>query len=239
MLPAIKSFTRETHESARFQSRNLRLMRVAKRQLLIQSILQPAVQLLAGLGILLLLLVSALQLQDGGLQAADMVSLLLYSALLTRPVSGMAGVYGSIQTARGATQRLLDAFAVQPEPDDIGSAPLPALCGRIRFEDVHFAYPGRPKVLDGVDISIEAGETVALTGTNGSGKSTIVHLLMRFIDPDQGRIAMDGTNIREATIASLRGQIGLVAQNVLLLSGTIRRTFRRQDTDSSGFFRCR
>jgi len=162
-----------------------------------------------------------------------MVSLLLYSALLTRPVSGMAGVYGSIQTARGAAQRLLEVFAVQPEPDDAGASPLPVLRGQVRFEGVHFGYPGRPKVLDGIDLSIEAGETVALTGANGSGKSTIVHLLMRFTDPDRGRILMDGTDIRQASISSLRGQIGLVAQNVLLLNGTIRENiaYGRPDAD--------
>ncbi len=77
-------------------------------------------------------------------------------------------------------------------------------------------------MLDGVDLEIRAGETIALTGENGSGKSTIVHLLMRFADPDEGRVLIDGTDIRAVSIASLRGQIGLVAQHVLLLNGTVR-----------------
>jgi ABC-type multidrug transport system fused ATPase/permease subunit len=87
---------------------------------------------------------------------------------------------------------------------------------------VHFAYPGRGPVLDGVDLAIRAGETVALTGANGAGKSTLIHLLLRFADPDQGRIRVDGTDIRGVRIASLRGQIGLVAQHVLLLNGSVR-----------------
>jgi len=222
MLPAIKSFTREAHESARFQECNFKLMRVAKRQLLIESILGPATHLIAGLGLLLLLWVSTLQVQSGALAPADMVSILLYSMLLTRPVSGLAGVYGSVQTARGAAERLLEAFAAQPEPDDAGATALMAMAGGICLENVHFAYPGRPKVLNNLTLEIQAKETVALTGINGSGKSTVVHLLMRFADPDQGRILLDDVDIREISIASLRSQIGLVAQHVLLLNGTVR-----------------
>ncbi|HSO81703.1 ABC transporter ATP-binding protein [Thiocapsa sp.] len=222
MLPAIKSFTREAHESDRFQRSNAKLMRIAKRQLLIESILSPSIHLLAGTGLLLLLYLGTLQLQSGALQPSDMVSILLYGMLLTRPISGLAGVYGSVQTARGAATRLLEAFGVRPEPDDAGAPPLPPITGAIRLEDVHFGYPGRAKVLDGAELEIRAKETVALTGENGAGKSTIVHLLMRFADPDRGRVLIDGTDIRGVGIASLRSQIGLVAQHVLLLNGTLR-----------------
>jgi ATP-binding cassette subfamily B protein len=222
MLPAIKSFTRENLESDRFQRSNDKLLRIAKRQLLIESVLSPAVNLLAGIGLLLLLYLGTLQVQSGALTASDMVSVLLYGMLLTRPISGLAGVYGSVQTARGAAERLIEAFAVQPEPNDAGEPLLAPVSGQIRLEQVQFAYPGRPPVLGGVDLEIRAGETVAITGENGSGKSTIVHLLMRFADPDAGRVLIDGTDIREVSIASLRGQIGLVAQHVLLLNGTVR-----------------
>jgi ATP-binding cassette, subfamily B, bacterial len=222
MLPAIKSFTREAHESDRFQRSNTKLMRIAKRQLLIESILSPSVHLLAGAGLLLLLYLGTLQVQSGALQPSDMVSILLYGMLLTRPISGLAGVYGSVQTARGAASRLLEAFSMRPEPDDAGAPPLAPVMGAIRLEDVHFGYPGRAKVLDGARVEIHAKETVAITGENGAGKSTIVHLLMRFADPDRGRVLIDGTDIRGVGIASLRSQIGLVAQHVLLLNGTVR-----------------
>jgi ABC-type multidrug transport system fused ATPase/permease subunit len=174
------------------------------------------------LGLLLLLYLSTRQVQSGALQAADMVSILLYGMLLTRPVSGLAGVYGSVQTARGAAERLIETFDVRPEPDDAGAPPLAPAAGQVQLENLHFGYAGRPKVLDGVNLRIQAGQTVALTGENGSGKSTIIHLLMRFADPDQGRVLIDGTDIRNVSIASLRGQIGLVAQHVLLLNGTVR-----------------
>ena len=235
MLPAIKSFTREAHESQRFQRSNSKLLRIAKRQLLIDSVLTPSVHLLAGMGLLLLLYLSSLQVQSGALQASDMVSILLYGMLLTRPVSGLAGVYGSVQTARGAAERLMEAFAVRPEPDDAGAPMLAPVAGQVRWEQVHFRYPGRQPVLAGLDLEIRAGETVALTGANGSGKSTLVHLLMRFADPEAGRVMIDGTDIRGVSIASLRSQIGLVAQHVLLLNGTVRENiaYGRPDADQS------
>ncbi len=222
MLPAIKSYTREAHESGRFQRGNLKLMRIAKRRLLIESILSPSVHLIAGLGLLALLYLAAIQLEGGTLQPSDLVAILLYGILMTRPISGLAGVYGRIQTARGAAARLIDVFGQAPEPDDTGAPALPSVTGAIRFEDVCFGYPGRPRVLDGTDLEIHAGETVAITGANGCGKSTLVHLLMRFADPERGRILIDGTDIRTVSIASLRASIGLVAQHVLLLNGTIR-----------------
>ena len=222
MLPAIKSFTREAHESDRFQRSNIKLLRIAKRQLLIESLLAPSVNLLAGLGLLLLVYLSTLQLRAGALQPSDIVSIVLYGMLLTRPMSGLAGVYGSVQTARGAAARLIEVFSVRPEPDDAGAPALAPVSGHVRLENLHFAYPGRQEILAGLDLDIRAGETIALTGENGSGKSTIIHLLMRFADPDEGRVLIDGTDIGRVSIASLRSQIGLVAQHVLLLNGTVR-----------------
>lgn len=235
MLPAIKSYTREAGESERFQRSNRKLLRIAKRQLLIESILSPAVHLLAGLGLLALLYLSLLQIESGALNAGDMVAILLYGMLMTRPISGLAGVYGSTLAARGAAERLLEAFAVQPEPDDTGAPPLPPItrdhdsangnepgAASIRFIDVHYGYPGHPPVLNGLQLTIRPGETVALTGENGSGKTTLVHLLLRFADPDQGRIEIGGIDIHTVRIASLRGQIGLVAQHVLLLNDSVR-----------------
>jgi ATP-binding cassette, subfamily B, bacterial len=142
MPPAIKSFTRETHESSRFQQSNSKLLRIDKRQLLIESLLTPSVELLAGIGLLLLLHLSMLQVQSGALRASDMMSILLYGILLTRPMSGLAGVYASVQTARGSADRLIEALSVRPEPDDVGTPALATVRGHVRFENLHFTYPG-------------------------------------------------------------------------------------------------
>jgi ATP-binding cassette subfamily B protein len=159
--------------------------------------------------------------ESGQLQPAELVSLLLYALLLNSPLSGLANVYGQVMRTRGAAERLLEFFAQQPEPISRGDAPLLDTKGQISFQEITFAYPGRPAVLKQFSLEIGTGETIALTGPNGAGKSTLVHLLMRFIEPTHGSIQVDGTDISSVDLASLRRQIGLVAQNTLLLNGTV------------------
>ena len=222
LLPAIKACAREPLESERFGQTNRALVDVARQNLLYQSILEPAVRLLAAGGLLLLVYLASERLARGALGPPEIVSLLLYGMLLTRPVSGLASAYGRLQVARGAAQRLQEAFAQQPEPEAEGGVELARIEGRLELRGVCFAYPGRPLALDGLDLAIAPGETVALTGENGAGKSTVVYLLMRFADPDRGQVLVDGVDLREVTVASLRRQIGLVPQNPLLASGTVR-----------------
>jgi ABC-type multidrug transport system fused ATPase/permease subunit len=222
MLPVIKSFTREAIESKRFQEGNLRLLNLTARYLRIQSMLSPMIHFLAAAGILLLLWLSSHQLESGQLTSAELVSLLLYGMLMTRPVSSLADLYGQVQRTRGAAERLNDVFAIVPEPADKGELLLPQVKGEIEFRDIHFNYPGRDKKLCGLNLKIAAGETVAITGANGCGKTTLAHLLQRFIDAQQGQILIDGTDISTVSLSSLRKQIGMVQQQVLLLNGPVR-----------------
>jgi ATP-binding cassette subfamily B protein len=159
--------------------------------------------------------------QSGQLAASDLVSLLLYAVLLMNPLGTLANVYGQVQRTRGSAERILEFLGEQPEPADEGRQSLAADKGHIQFDKISFAYPGRPEVLSDFNLEIAAGETVAITGPNGAGKTTLAHLLMRFADPVKGRVLIDGVDTREATIASVRSQIGLVAQNVLLLNGSV------------------
>ena len=222
LLPAIKVFIREPLEAERFAKKNARLLVISKRQLFIQSILSPAISFLAGVGLLLLLWLASIQLESGRLSPADLVSLLLYAMLLTQPISNLANVYGQIQHTRGAAERILAFFSVQAEPGCEGQLELHAVAGRIRFENVCFSYPERAEILRGLNLDIQAGETVALVGENGAGKSTLIHLLMRLFDLKSGRILIDDTDVCDVSLASLRAQIGLVAQHTLLLNGTVR-----------------
>jgi len=221
LLPAIKAFTREKMESQRFEEKNIEFLGVSRRQVMVQSIMTPAISLLAGTGLLLLLWVGINHVQSGQLQTSELVSLLLYAMLLTQPVSGLAGVYGQVMHTRGAADRLLDFFAVLPEPVAENKPPIAEVRGEVEFRDVTFVYPDRPDVLNNFSLKIEAGETIALTGPNGAGKSTLAHLLMRFIEPSHGSILIDGKDISEVSLESLRKQIGLVAQHTLLLNGTV------------------
>jgi ABC-type multidrug transport system fused ATPase/permease subunit len=221
LIPAIKAFIREPLEAERFESHNREYLGLSRRYLLIQSLMSPAISLLAGAGLLLLLWVGFAHMESGRLDASGLVSLLLYAMLLTGPLSSLAGVYGQVMHTRGAAERLLEFFSVQAEPFDEGKPAMGRPGGAIEFRNVSYRYPGREPVLEGFDLSIAAGETVALTGPNGAGKTTLAHLLMRFMEPTQGSITIDGADIGGYSLQSLRNQIGLVAQHTLLLNGTV------------------
>ncbi|MCX2975341.1 ABC transporter ATP-binding protein [Halieaceae bacterium IMCC8485] len=221
LLAAIKSFSRERLERDAFRQENKQLERTWQRQLKLQTLLSPAVDLLAGAGVLAMLWLGSRHIEQGQLEPAELVSLLLYASLLIAPLRNLADVYGRLQKARGAAERLLELFSEQPEPLDNGGRLLPPVKGSIVFADVEYAYPGREPVFKNLNLTIDAGETVAITGENGAGKSTIAHLLMRFISASAGRILIDGHDISTAELGSVRAQIGLVAQHVLLLNGTI------------------
>jgi ABC-type multidrug transport system fused ATPase/permease subunit len=221
LFPALKAFSRESFEAKRFDARNTHFLSLSRKRILIQSVLSPAVSLLAGMGLILLLMIGFNRMETGQLETSQLVSLLLYAVMLTQPLSGLANVYGQVMWTRGAADRLLDFFAIQPEPFSDSKPGLTGVRGDIEFQDVDFAYPGRAPVLRKFNLKIAAGETIALTGPNGAGKTTLAHLLMRFIEPEAGRILIDGTDISQVNLRSLRDQIGLVAQNTLLLNGTV------------------
>lgn len=221
LIPAIKAFLREPVETRRFDEMNQQVLHLTRRQILIHSALTPAIGFLAGTGLLLLLWVGANHVQAGVLETSELVSLLLYAMLLTQPISRMADVYGKVMRTRGAAERLLNFFGEQAEPQSPGKSSIGKLDGAVEFRDVTFAYPGRKAILERFNLSISAGETVALVGPNGTGKTTLAHLLMRFMNPASGQIFLDGKNIEDFEIASVRQQIGLVAQHTLLLNGTV------------------
>lgn len=219
MLPAIKAFVREPLASGRYRQRIHRLWALNNRERRIQAGLGPLVQFLAAAALVLTLWWLGSTGQDR--TPAEMVSFLLYAALLTRPLSALADVYGQTRQTLGALQRLQGALDEPIEAAGPTLPDLPAVKGDIRFEGVAFAYPGRPPVFDGLDLHIRAGETVAITGPNGAGKSTLTQLLMRLVVPGAGRILVDGHDTTTVNLASLRRQIGVVPQQVLLVNGSV------------------
>ncbi|MEP5570015.1 MAG: ABC transporter ATP-binding protein [Halioglobus sp.] len=221
MKPAIKSFAREAIEDSQFETHNKRLLSLSRQQLLVQSLISPTIGLLAGMGLLLLFWLGSARVESGFLTPAELVSLLLYAMLMSQPLRSLSNVYGEIQRARGAAERILEFFAVQAEPSDADCDDMPASVGEIRFEGVSFRYNESRPVLEKFNLEIAAGETIAVTGPNGAGKSTLSYLLQRMADPDEGRILIDGRDLKSTTLASLRRQFGVVAQHTLLVNGTI------------------
>jgi ABC-type multidrug transport system fused ATPase/permease subunit len=218
-LPVIKAFTREDAESRRFAKQGERVRRNEVRELRILSALVPAARWVGALLALALLWVGGHWVTTGQLDPSSLLGLLLYGLLLTQPASQLAGFYGQTQLARGSALRLhaiLDEVAEHSVGDKLDEA-FSQLC----FEQVAFAYPGRPPIFRGLNWTLRRGEIVGIVGRNGVGKSTLVSLLMRFVDPTEGRIAMNGIDLRDICLRDLRSKIGIVGQEMLLVNSTI------------------
>ncbi|WOJ94291.1 ABC transporter ATP-binding protein [Congregibacter variabilis] len=223
LIALIKSFNRQHRDGELFASRVRDLLTLRSDQLWWQALLAPALQLLSSLGILLVLWLSAIHLQQGSLELSGFVSLLMYGLLFTRPVSGLANLYGEGLQARGAAQRLQLVFAQapEPEPEAVSRTALARPGGAIDIARVYFAYPGQKALFESLSLHIPPGEIVAITGDNGAGKSTLLHLLMRFVDPISGVITIGGQNTRKVSLSSLRSLIAIVTQRVLLLDASV------------------
>lgn len=219
-LPAIKTFSQEDNQLERFRISNNQLFQSTIDYIRAQGKIGPTVTTLSSVIILLTLLLVSDQIIDGILSTSDVVSLLLYGLLLTRPLSSLADGYGQTKRALSAATRLSEVFSEEIETNTVGSV-LPTIKGEIVFKDVSFEYPGRPPLFQKFNCNIQARETIAITGENGAGKSSIVHLLLRLFDPTSGMILIDNTDISSVTRSSLRSQIGIVQQNVVLRNSTI------------------
>lgn len=219
-LPIIKAFTRETEESARYSAQTEKVVELEIRQLRITAFLTPAIRWLMAACVIGLLWLGAGRVAEGALTTPDLITMLLYGLLLTNPLSQLADVYGRLQTARGSAIRLMEVLDEDAEVDT-GTREISKLHGDIRFENIDFTYPGRPALLKKFTLHIPAGQTLAITGVNGAGKSTLANLLLRFIEPNEGNIVVDGINARDIPLKSLRSQIGLVSQQVLLFNASV------------------
>jgi subfamily B ATP-binding cassette protein MsbA len=221
LLYAVKAFGRERAEGARFRRRVEDLVHLSRRQRFVQAAFGPSVQFAAAAGMLSLLGLASADALEGRLDAAALVSFLLYAQLLARPVAGLADVYGQTQVALASLDRLAQVLHRDTEPPLDQGVPLRHVRGDLRLEGVRFAYEGRQETLRGVDLHVAVGETIAIVGPNGAGKSTLGHLLLRLYEPTAGRILVDGSDLASASLASVRGCIGVVPQNVLLFHGSV------------------
>ena len=158
----------------------------------------------------------------GTVSPGEMSAFIFYAFVMARSGRGLSEVYGDVQRAAGATERLLEIMAVKPDitaPENPVALPQPAI-GTVRFRDVTFHYPSRPdtSALAGLSLDIEPGETVALVGPSGAGKTTVFQLVLRFYDPQQGVVSIDGVDLKTADPVALRRRIGLVPQEPVIFA---------------------
>jgi len=218
----VKAFGQENAETARFETENELWFRLSAFAARLQAVNLPLMFLLANLGVALIVWFGGRAVIAGDLTLGEMVAFTTYLSQLIDPIRRLGLIIPFIVMAASAGERIFEVLDSVPEVKDAPDArPLPPVKGQVRFESVSFSY-GRHRVLSDIDFEAEPGQTVALVGPTGSGKSSIVNLIPRFYDPTQGRITIDGHDIRQVTLNSLRSQIGIVLQETVLFSGTIR-----------------
>jgi subfamily B ATP-binding cassette protein MsbA len=172
---------------------------------------------------------------SGRLTGGALIAFLVYGINIGSSMGSFTNLYTQIQEAAGASRRIFELLDEQPEiADRPGASALPAVQGQFTFEDVSFTYPGSQQhALHDICLDVRPGEVLALVGPSGAGKSTLFNLIPRFYDPTAGCIRLDGQDLREVTLASLRSQIGLVPQETQLFSGTVRENLRYGKLDAS------
>jgi ABC-type multidrug transport system fused ATPase/permease subunit len=231
-LALIKAFGTEAVERANFRQRADTVYATDLRLEKLQGAINPVVYVIGAGAILLLLGLGGHLVIRSEMRMGELVSVFLYGMVLVGPVGSLASVYGSTMAAMGSLRRLSDALDARPEVD-IGKQEVLPVAGDIVYSQVDFTYPGREPLFSGLDLTIRAGETVALTGVNGAGKSTLVHLLLRLVEPQGGSVTIGGIDLREFRLQALRGQIGLVAQQVMLFNASVRDNIAYGRVDAS------
>ncbi len=220
----VKAFTAEGYESRRFQAASQRLLKNNARYVLQQGISSPVIDFCAALTIVALVTYARIRIKGGGLTAGTFTGFIMALLMLLEPLKRLVGIYNIFQQALGASQKIFEYLDHRETVVDAPGAPqFTGFQNHIVFENAGFHYPGSPDSFrfQGLNLEVKAGEVVALVGPSGGGKTTIANLVPRFYDPTAGSVRIDGRDVRTFSLASLRGQIGLVAQDTFLFNDTV------------------
>ena len=238
-ISTVQAFTQETRESARFGASVNTAFDTAIRRIRARSLLTVIAILLVFGAIVFVLWLGAHAVIEGRMTGGDLGQFVLYSALVAGAIGALAEVLGDVQRAAGAAERLLELFTAESliQSPEVPRPLLPQTGqgASLILDDVTFHYPSRPltMALDHVSIAIRPGETIAVVGPSGAGKTTLFQLLLRFYDPQQGRIILDGVDIRELALTDLRNAIGIVPQDSVTFSANALENIRYGRPDAS------
>ncbi|MCU1565202.1 MAG: ABC-type multidrug transport system, ATPase and permease component, partial [Pseudarthrobacter sp.] len=226
----IKAFGRQAQAADVVARSNERLARAATKAQYSAGVVQPLMVLMSNLSYIAVAVVGALQVIAGAMTIGGIQAFIQFSRLFTQPVGQIGGMLNLMQSCAASAARVFALLDTQEEPADapspVAGAPVAPGAqgqeGRIVFDDVTFGYPGAAPAVRNLSFTVEPGRTVAVVGHTGAGKSTVINLLLRFCDPDSGRITIDGKDIAEVPRDRLRARFGVVLQDAWLFAGTIR-----------------
>jgi subfamily B ATP-binding cassette protein MsbA len=223
----VKAFNRESYEVQRYGVLIERMFNASMRLTVVRSAFGPLISFMAFASLAAILWFGGREVLAGRLSGGSLIAFLVYGINIAASIGAFTSLYTQLQEAAGASRRIFELLDEQAEIANVPDARvISSSSGGITFEAVLFAYPGTEHVLHDIDLEIQPGEVLALVGPSGAGKSTLFNLIPRFYDPTAGRVCLDGIDLRQLTLESLRAQIGLVPQETLLFSGTVRENLR-------------
>lgn len=227
-IKVVKSFVREDYEFERFSAENDENFRAKVRSEQYGASLTSIIEFITALSFTVILWFGGYQVMNGRLQAAELIAFFALLLSIMNPISSLSKLSTTFQQALAAAERIFEIMEINSPKlvEDKNTKVLDKVEGRLEFQDISFAYNQGEEILNGISFTIEPGQILALVGPSGAGKTTIADLIMRFYQPTKGRILLDGTDINELNLDFLRGQIGIVPQETILFSGTLRNNIR-------------
>lgn len=233
-IRVVKSFVREDYEIDRFCKQNELNFQAVMKNVQLNALLTPTVEFLAALAVTALVWYGGYEVVNGVLTAGELVAFLTYAVNLANPVKRLSRIYGRMQRALAAVDRIFYVLDLKEAVNDKPDAKiLPPVSGHVALKGVSFSYDGTHNALENVTFDVKPGQMIAFVGPSGAGKSTIANLIPRFYDVTDGAIEIDGLNIRDVTLNSLRSQIGIVPQETLLFSTSIMENIRYGRLDAT------
>ncbi len=231
----VQAFGRETHETDRYGAAVERLFRVALRREKLTAVFWNAVAFVFFAALVVIFWAGGREVLADRLSAGDLVAFIVYALNIARTVGGASRLYANVNSAAGASERLFEILDTPPEVADApGARDLPSpVRGAVALHNVTFGYDDARPVLHDVSLRAAPGETVALVGPSGAGKTTLLALVPRFYDPDEGSVTLDGVDVREATVASVRAACAVVAQDVQLFGASVADNIRYGRLDAT------
>jgi ATP-binding cassette subfamily B protein len=232
-MRVVQAFTGEKRSSGRFDERNWSYRRANARSTLLSAVYFPSVELLGSVGLGVVLLYGGFRVVNGEMSVGELVAFVGLLNMFFQPIQQLSQLYSDLQSTLASLEKV---FAVLDTESDRADSPdakdLDALSGDVEFDRVSFAY-GEDAILDDVSFRIKPGETLAIVGETGAGKSTVVKLLSRFYDPARGKVRIDGQDLRDVRGSSLRKYMGVVLQDTFLFTGTIKDNIRYGRPDAT------
>lgn len=231
-----QAFVREARNQQLFDGINERLRQAQLEAVRVWAAMMPSIEVVSAFGVMLVLWYGGALLRGGtaDVTVGQVAAFILYLNRFFQPIRDLSQVFNVFQAAVVSAERVAELLDQQPEIEDMpGARDLPRVAGRVEFRDVWFGYEPGQVVLKGINLRAEPGETIALVGPTGAGKTSIINLLARFYDPQQGQVLVDGVDLRTVTQRSWRSQLGIVLQDTFLFSGTIRDNIRYGRPDAT------